>query len=694
MLTLPTEVTDNKNLQGIEPILLIRFTDLAFFVASQAVTISSQAYQDLLREGFSLSLQELLPEKLNSIWSVSGLRLQLLDWRGTLRSSMVGSSPDLTGSDVEVYVKYGTATTVLANAVQIFEGTISDYSVERDIMTLEVQSTRPALADVPTQLIPGETTVAKPIQFGDFVFSNDPRIWGLDANTPHYAICPLIFIDEDKVGAKWIVAAHQMDQMPTASNLTDEDNAYAFVVRDNTYQHCKLDSGSSTITVTNTSTEATVEVSGTTEIEVWLFRTPTAEGSGNTVSAWQSTIDGKTVTDATVDDSETKLSVDTFLLDEFKESQYDHTDALNGVVIRLGTVTGTNSFIARFTDGTNTATTTFSSSDSNTWIHVSLPGSGADAFDDIEANFRVEVEQLIGGESCDVQIILLKLRTQNLSSTDKFLYLRCSGKEFSGTWNSRKTSGSPMNYVPEFIESLLRDIWSYGDADIDMDSFDDVNTYLTSTVFAIGGGTIFQQQDAYRLLSDICEIYNLSLIFSSEKKWRLRLPLKGVHDFSNSGTGTPGDEDIYTDSETITNNEFDRHPILRGTFRISRTNIKSFSDRLVINYIRTHQGFIQQRSAGSGRKITLNNWLLSDNDSATAFRNAIDNHLLAQHSVVEFETFSNAVGVEIGDIINVRHDDLNDDMLDATVNTQKWMVQEVLKSWRPHVIKITAIELK
>jgi hypothetical protein len=191
-------------------------------------------------------------------------------------------------------------------------------------------------------------------------------------------------------------------------------------------------------------------------------------------------------------------------------------------------------------------------------------------------------------------------------------------------------------------------------------------------------------------------IYHIALIYSGHKKWRIVTPFAQLNKFANSGTDTPNDDDIFTDVDIITSGKFVRHPIKKGSFQIQRTQSNTYGDKLTINYIDTHQGFLRSQSTGSGngKEITLDNWMIRADSDVSTLAGVLDDWLLNQHFIVEFETFYNAIGYEIGDVINIRHADLNDDMLSATVNTQKWMIYEINKNWRPNTIKIKAVELK
>ena len=98
-------------------------------------------------------------------------------------------------------------------------------------------------------------------------------------------------------------------------------------------------------------------------------------------------------------------------------------------------------------------------------------------------------------------------------------------------------------------------------------------------------------------------------------------------------------------------------------------------------------------TVGSGKEKVLNNRFIKGDNHAVFVRNILDDWILVQKYIAIFQTSFSAISHEIGDVINIRHDDLNDNMLDATVNTQKWIIIDHKFIWKPFGIAIIAIEL-
>lgn len=758
-LTLPAEINSEKNKKGNSPILLVEFADLNYHIASRAYNLSvgsgSDAdssggsavleaasatfqtwnmkpgdiihvngadreiltvdaedqvtltadpgtftgeaweafvvYSDLLQHGTKLNMQFALPQLLNSISSVPSVTLTLLDWRGTLRADIIGTLPDLTGSTINIYIKYNTSTDLSSNAIQIFSGTLTNYSVKRDTMVLSLKLFRPELSMLPANLIPNSNDIGKPLQYGDFNYSDDPRWWG-DKNA-YYAICPLVFWDADNLSALYWIADHEMNAVP--SDLTLIQNSQAFVVRDNKYLHAVFPSAAS---ITNAASGAYVEAviglgTPTVGVKTYLHLSPT-DTTGSTAANPANAIDGKVSTLAYLEAPTPKLQVQVFGFDELRECTLQGDQPT--VQIYFGTISGGGTGTVVIDDGVNNGSTNIDNTYANGWHGFPFPSYGS--LDEIEG-FWIEVNL---GTLTDIEVknILVRVRMQDASDNDEYLYLRCKGREYSSTWDSRKTTGNLIQYAPDIVESLFRDEWSI--TDIDTDTFDAVYTYFSSTISVKSCGTIFQQQDGERLLEEICEMMNFAISFMRTRsqlhstdvrnKWRLVYPFKNV--FALSGTSTPGNEDIFTDSESYSGNSHTQQPIKLGTFLLRRTAESENYGKLTVKYVRTHQGYRESVNVGSGKEKILENWLIDGTLASPGnFRNDID-AWLTQKWIAEFETFYNGLAHEPGDILNIRHDDLNDDMLNMTVNTQKWIIREVVQSWRPNTILIEAIELK
>ncbi|NOY60293.1 MAG: hypothetical protein GXO75_15395 [Calditrichaeota bacterium] len=758
MLTLPTEISNNKDKTSIKPVLLLELYDIPYHIASKyykltvgsgtdgvttgtttftsatatfetwgakpgdiiyidddgaeyvissvdsetQVTLTSvpstgtgltweyrQVYYDLMKGGVSLSLTNTIPQLVNGLSSVSGAVLPLLDWRGTLRGDIIGSTPDLTNSETNLYLKFDTSSAAKSGALKIYSGVVATYSIKRDVMTLRLKG---ALRDY--GLIPGtalsstypdadfEENQAEPLQYGDFSWTLDPRYYDdFDSNFHGLALVPYVGLDSS--GSKQFhVASHQMHNMPTATDLTDlYGDSYFFLRRDNKWV---IYSFTGTPVVSNSSSGCTI--TGGTSDYCYTLEPPTeshSDGTHTQPTDWAEAVDGKSSTAASVIGSTQRLMIKTINIDNYSENEIIEPGV--ALIVNISAVTGGTAgnygnirirLISDDSIDTDTQITGIG------WYNISTSLNASDV-----NSYYVTVEPINTATTVEVSAVLWRIRVQgyNPDNDGNFVYLKCQGREYSGTWDSRKTSGNLIENPADVVESIIRD--EFGDTDIDTDTFDDANSTFTSVDFAY---SFVYQKYWQDILEDLCRAFNFSIVISDIGKWRLIMPDVSNLNFTSSGTGTPGNEDIYTDSPTLSSEEYQQHPIFQGSFELSRSVETDVYGKVTVEY---NQNILKRSSTGTGREIVVQNLYIADSTSSTNFRGVIDGWLQNQKWVVRFETFYNAIGIEVGDVINIRHDDLNDSILYATVNTQKWLVVEVRKNWRPNRIEVVAVEL-
>jgi hypothetical protein len=703
MLTLPSDFSTNKDNVSVGTILLIDFTGKSYYIASRTYTASGQAYNSLLKKNSSLGIGVSLPQLLNDLSSISAPTLYLLDWQGTLRGNMVGTTPDLTNSAVDIYVKLDTASTNKADAVKVFSGVVAEWEVSRDVMMIKLknlfiyQNIPPNTLKIFNVNTIASDNICRPIQIGDFNWTYDPRYYKYITNA--YATCPLETASDNGTFI-WFASDHIMNEIPTDDNLEDNiGDAYAFVVRDKKYINVKFDSN----TVTVDSARSYVFITTLPGDHLCsLFGKLTSAGSTNNMDDWANAVNGDSASSVNLSSVGDILNVSGADYINLTENipQNDGTDSdpeYNPIIhVKYGDVSG---IAAGFP-----ATISWRKDSNNSWSNgIPIPAStppanswqtyqtdlALDSWDDFPS-VEIKIEYIDDAhELVEVQQIIIEMPVQTLSSSDKYLYLRCKGIEYSGTWEGRKTSGNLITNLADTIEMFLRDY--QGITDIDTDSFDKINTAFTDIE---ANGSFYIQRSGDRFLKNLCSACNVSLILSSIKKWRLVMAYPGANKFSSSGTDTPGNEDIFTDTVILSSGAYDKHPIQEKSFRLQRTSSKDIYEILQVDYHRTHQGYIKSFSeSSSGKTKIIENFLISSQVSATIFRDIWDSWYLNQKMIARFSTFLNAMAHEAGDIINIRHSDLNDDILNETETTQKWMISEIGQGWRPNVIEIEAIEL-
>jgi hypothetical protein len=201
-------------------------------------------------------------------------------------------------------------------------------------------------------------------------------------------------------------------------------------------------------------------------------------------------------------------------------------------------------------------------------------------------------------------------------------------------------------------------------------------------------------QDKRSFLSDFCEAFNISLVKNILGNYRINIPIASAYNFSSSGTGTPGNEDIFTDTDVLLSGIYSQHPILQRSLKLERSDASNVYGRVKLWYFTLGDDFIRYTLTGTNVTVEIFNPFIADSTSAAGLLAAIDQWLLNQKWMIRFTTFYNAIAHEIGDIINIRHSDLDDNILPwGSVNTQKWMIIRITHKWHPNTIEITAIEL-
>lgn len=717
MLTLPSDISNNKNKSALKPILLIDFVDKGFYVASKDYTASGTVYNSLMEKGNSVRIGTNIPETISGISSVTSPTLKLLNWRATLRSSLVGSTPDLTDSTVDIYLKLDTASTSKADAVKIFTGNIASWEVDQDVMTIRLKSPFPQLPDVPAKSLndldfKSRSSFATPLQFGDFNWSTHPHHY---ASINNYALCPLqgVYKDDDTdpfTYRRYYIADRSMHTLPTNLNLAKDllgnmetsglDDAYAFVFRDGYYHQVNFyRNAGNTVNyvrqIVNSSNGSYIEVFKGEDVRLWL--PPTDVGASNTALNPDNSFDGNPSTYATIDSTHTYLEV---ISPDFRNILVESTPKLNAnsklnilVAVHLGTVTGSDHLL-HFGDDPLPINRYFGSGDSNTV--VILDASANNDFTDISylhLHGEVGIVRNPNGGTIQVKEIMIGVRMNDLTDNEP-LYLRCKGRKYEDTWGGRRTSGNLITSVIDALESVFRYNWGIA-SNLDTDSFDNLKGAFDNE--NIGAqGTYPSQTSAKQFLEDFCQMLNIGVILTHLGQWRLVLPWSDYNVFPNSGNNTPGNEDIFTDSPTLSGDAHVQHPIHRGSFRPGRSNPNEIYKNVGVNYHLTHLGYkAQYLPTVSGNPVPkiIDAWILGHYTSAQELRDLLFRWIPRQRMIAEFETYFSAIAFEVGDVINVRHGDLNDNLVEDTVNGQKWMIIEIDQKFRPNLIYIKAEEL-
>lgn len=665
-----------------------------------------EKYLDLIKKDSKISIRQTLPELMIGIISNQSSGVNLTSWRSVLVSDLIGSSPDLTDSTVNIWIKFipSSDTFLKSNALKLFSGQVQTWSENKDIMSVKLKNKIEALPVLPGDYLSDsfayngfDDTYCKQIQLGDFGLNTEYELWSDVGDI--FAHC--VYVGLIGGSHRVFVSDHEMNEMPTTGELANTNNdPHAFVQVNNNYVCIPL---SGSISITNAGSGCYIDF--TTYQNLHAFTPPTDEysesdfGYDNAVTNFANALDGNASTSCTVDRTgENPLTVWDYDL----ENKYPGLLGTTGnftlvVIIHWGdiNISGDGDVEVRLRDAAGTSfhatTHTVNTGDANTSVAYSWSNllDATDFYDEME-NWAVMVycSGTTGAADAEVQNIMINVEMIDVDIADyPDVFIKCKGMEYSGTWNSRKTSGNLIENPADALEGILRDYFSLGDSDIDMDAFDDVNSIFSSVNVR---GTILKRISGNTFVEEFSKMFGLSIVKSLQ--WKILFPKASGVNFSSSGTGTPGNEDIFTDTDSISSNAYDQHPIEKDSFKISRS--QELFKTLILNYSPINEEYKKSTSSGStGNQKTIDNYLIGDATSAAALKALIYAWISVQKNIVSFNTFYNAIAHEIADVINVRHDDLADDMLDATVNTQKWAIFDFNETWHPAIIMLRAIEL-
>ncbi len=670
-----------------------------------------RSMDDLIQKDADININSSLVDTIDKYPAISSGTLILLGWRETLRDDLIGSSPDLTDQTVNIYFTLYDTGLDGSDYLLLFSGVVADWSEKNDKMMITIKDaddtlqsyTGTALKDTYTyyEQIPDDYIAPK--QYGDFAYNVDEGYYWAEV-IGRLAICPFTGKDDINSDYRFIVADHEMHNMPTDAELYQSKDYDPFLFFIN--NHTLIAFGIESVTTTNAASGANVTFSniyGANRAGRALlaaqdeFDTSRLGDPDNQVADWADAVDGKSTTFVTVDGSdESILSVT-----DFRAEQKISNISLNNsdmpvqlqalLIVQLGTVSpnGTNTIklkIFKKSTYTYLLDVELTSSQSNTTVKKYIDIDSSTDVDD----WAVVVECNDASATCEVKnIVLMPEVNVDLTQITEF-YLRCQGREYSSTWDSRKTSGNLIENISDAIESIIRD--EIGSTNINTDTFDQVHNSLSAVKINM---SIYRRQLWYDFLKTLISKFNLSLRVNTVGKYSLLFPDADYLKFSSSGTDTPGNEDIFTDSDSLSNEYYQQHPIQKKSFEIKRTSRDNIKTKITVKYAKTGDEYLKEYSSGSGNKeLMIEQDYIGDDTSAQTLASRIRDFRSQQKSLISFITFHNAIAVEVGDVINVRHTELSNNMLfSGSKNSQKWMVLKTSVNYHPARVQITALEM-
>lgn len=664
-------------------------------------------YKDLLKNKNSLSLNNSLSENVNNYNSLNSISLTLLDWTA-LSSAWSTSLTTLKNSAVNIYIKYNTGDVSASNALKIFSGKISDWSIKKDIITLTVENSRITVDElqtlIPTTLIRDTIEAAeyeggRPVQFGDFSWADDFVFW---ADRPNkYAYIPYVYTTAAG-SMRFEIAEHQMKSLPTAIQLNGngdtEAELYTFVFRFGAFWAQRLINAA----ITNTSSGAymTCQVQTSDGPRPYLPLTEAYDGLGGLVNAndyaeWANCVDGHSSTLVVVSAAGLLRVCGVGA----KEKLGQYWTSPSAYVVKLYVSIGTLAYsggdnkvkIYNRTTGTEIDSYTFVAANANSTVFVTsftaIIGGSYDCLDNFVISFESD-----GTGVVHVKNVVISLSLTEADLASEKLYLRCQGRMYEDSWGGRKTTTDVVQNPIDIVELILRNYMSI--TDISTGRFDALNSFYSSCPAAF---TLIDQIEIDSIIRDLMAGYNFSLIVpeTDSDSWRVVAPFSSAMVFTQGGGSTPLSADIINEDDNITAGEFDQDPILINSLSVKQNNSNDIYGMVEINCFNVDGNYYGLVSTGSGLKKVINNDYIRSVAAATILLGLIDGWFLAQKIVISLNTFWNCLHRQIGDVVNIRHSEIIEAMLGGgSKNNQKYMIIRIQKKWRPHLISMDAIELK
>lgn len=665
-------------------------------------------HRDLLKNKNSLSLNNAIPEKVNGYNSLNSINLVILDWRSTVSIAWTNSLTSLKGSAVNIYLKYDTGDAASTGALKIFSGVISGWEINRDVLTLSVDNLRKSVPELQT-LLP-ESLIqdsiqssnylgGRPVQFGDFSWNDDFVYW---ADRPNkYAYIPYVYTDEaDKL---WFyVAEHAMKNMPTATQLNGdgdvETELYTFIFRHGMFWMQRLINATVTNAAGGSYIKAEMPTSGARP-----FMPPEAEydggdglSGGNAYTEWANAVDGKSSTYVLVNAAGGSLQLCQITPKETLGEFWDNSTVLVSIRVHIsvGAIVSAGdckAYLYNRDAGTEIDSFTFSAGDANTTVLAlsgSVPAGGS--YDCLD-NFVVSIEAGGTGQVV-VKNIIVSIPLADADLTSERLYMRCQGLTFGDTWGGRKTSTNVVECPIDVVEYLLRNY--VGVTAISTGLFNQLATFYASIKVAF---TLVDQVEVQTIIKDLMEQFLFSLIIpeTDDGNWRIVSPMASALVFSYGAGSTPGNGDIFNQDDSFSGSEFIQGPIDKNSLSVEQNNSDDIYGQFEIKSFEIEGIYYGLSTTGSGLRKTLENKYIRSQANADTLLALIDDWFLNQKLIIKFDSYWNAAFRQVGDVINIRHDDIIEDMLGGgSKNNQKYMIIRLQKKWRPHLIGIDAIEMK
>jgi len=708
-LTIPAEISNERFKDAEILVFMIEVPGTDFYVANKDYTLSltsggTRDYVDLIKAGTLGSINHTIPTTLNRISSRPTMNVKLISYQNDIRSELLQPSTNLTGEACNIYFKYDTSSTAEANRLQVFQGYITKYDIKDDVISISVQADSfRNFPDLPKQTaaeISGINEINSkfftPLQYGDFDWST-PAVWYSDL-VNSYAAMPLSTTSGQLY--TFAIASHLMKNLPTTTQLADETgaDAYVYARRDNKWVHFVIDPTVIGLNeVVNSSSAATIKLLFSPAETFSHFYVMLQGGSHGDYLRTETRpnespnlYDGDSTTSGFFDGNVDVYNIDTYDVDFNKNTPKAN---LVSVLINYERVSGSvSNCIVSLIHKVNhtvlaTATTDINTSDDGDWVTIIQDASlNPENIND----YYVEIRDA-GSSAGTFRIygVVLRVEVQEFDpDNEDVLFIRCQGREFSGTWDGRKTAGNLINTPQDMLESLFRDEFSYTVFNTTL--FDNYGALHPSYVI---GTSLYIQTKAEKLMNAFAKAFNVGISLGMNGELGL-VAVNDSADYSQSDSDPATDIDIIDHDTVELNGVFNRHPILENSFRKRRTPENDIFPGVRTLYLRDSKGnYNAEAKKGNAPYFQMNNPFTSHLPTINAINTQVFDWKSVQRWIIKLSTFNNMINGQHGDIMNIRHPELTDAILNATINTAKWVLVGIDKSLSKGVIGLTFVEL-
>jgi len=283
---------------------------------------------------------------------------------------------------------------------------------------------------------------------------------------------------------------------------------------------------------------------------------------------------------------------------------------------------------------------------------------------------------------------------KNIPTDNMKIYFGGTGRAYD-TWLDSRTNHQDattdlIENAAGCVESVLRDVVGLTTANIMNADFDSASTDLSTSKNSF---SLTKEIESFELIHDMLERVKSVGFFNYDDKFRMVVYNSAEH-FSEADDNTGNDDDkfLFTPTESLSydtnTRQFDEHPIIKDSFWVRKNPANQIVTNFLIDYYKTHDGnFAKQLTTADGVAITDTTYHTEDitkkfshpftKDTTTAqiWLTFLKDRLNRKHWTCGFDTWYNAIGKEMWDVINVQHPILTN--LITGVTTKKWRVLKI-----------------